>query len=1501
MRKLLPYEHQLIESLAITKEEYLEFVAVQQEYKDPKAGTALDVRASDPATVAIILTIVGTLFQVGAALLAPKPEIPDISDRRRRNREQRFAPSFGFNSTQELASYGDPVNLVYTNQNSFGDVRVAGSLVWSAVDNFGSTQLMRLMVVLGAGEIKGIAYGRTAFGQTSLFDLDRQNVFIFEDKNLADGNSGPPPFDALNGNFADSDLFPASLKPTNDADPAFVIPALDGKKLGYSQAYTPTTSTSLGVFDAIPINVDVKSRDKDGDREEADIAIELRSVTGTANYKWRNDSGDGETFSVDDEIQLFFNNAGYRAKDDAKQPAKQADNLRRQAVESLDFGSTYMLGSAKFRLKAISDPRSIENDEVTADFVCVESGQIPGTPYNEEDPVNEDTGLRKKFEKAKRILGAENEDFGDDPINVSNIVVGDAYKIVEIKNGFDFTTIGASKNEGGIIFVAASTPIDPPDGNTVKNASIEEVELTDIGISFNGTQGVDWTPEYIASVSKNYDVNNRKFTDVDPDDRPDTRAVSYLTPRTKDIQRKGSILYTKDLLEDHLADKPTLQTSRLKKQINRQIKKLQRLIGKIESSKFFGGEQGTLLQCENDFLNGFKTNPPHNPAVEDVELQVFVLSKTQFNNYKNRATVQFETGELANKTYTDVKVGNNYYYTFSYIDSSGRWNLFNFNGHQESKPLAEDDVVFPNDDKLVSLRDKLTAKEKIFYNQKNKNRSLDKSNTSIKQDSVLEGPRVVLNKDTSYNQKGFEEAGDSGGSPDAAAKKRNTVSSKIEARIAKLFAERHEEAIEVIQKDIELLEQLRDEVITSEEDSKGKTGETDRVGTKAVKKAYRDIVKEKKKALGEIEGALSDWDGYTKSFDNNFFTKCLVKADTASYSTLSECNMVNFSFKTKLFRRISGRQKKYGEKGKMKEYSEADNGVKSRMVFFRMSYQQYQSNGELGLLNTVPYVFAVRHGSESDFYTQLSFYSPLENPTKWKFTFTPVYDILAEIRVRSFYNYIFLENSTNQNAVQVGNEHILWYGRSVDRGDSIRYYPDEPERGPIYTNEWDMFSVNSDTQTQFSFESGPEIQLTAVTEQQFGDITSNYENMSMMAVGVFASRGLQDLRSVSALVRHGKICRRVEQLGTTETSDISSSYAPDIFVDTLLDKENGLGKYLTDSNLDKDSLKLAKDFCKNNKLPGSVQLFMDGLIADVGSWREFWIANAPFSLLELARKNGKDTLVPALPVDGEGAAADNDGLPVEVIISALFTTGNILEGSYKEEFLNYGASTEDLIASVIYRDYTAKEVFSKNRSVEVQLSDASVSAVRETFDLSQFVTQREQAIMFGKLLCNQRRYIKKGIEFQTIPSQATVAPGDFIYVDVGLKHWDSYSSGIVMADGTLNAPLMQGQDNGTRNYNFLLYNKTTGATEYKSNISVTTSNGISKAPTLVDDISINYKGWMFVMGQDKPSKRVYRVTEIAIEEEGEVSIKAIEYPCFEEAGGTRAHIADFRASNFEVS
>jgi hypothetical protein len=445
-----------------------------------------------------------------------------------------------------------------------------------------------------------------------------------------------------------------------------------------------------------------------------------------------------------------------------------------------------------------------------------------------------------------------------------------------------------------------------------------------------------------------------------------------------------------------------------------------------------------------------------------------------------------------------------------------------------------------------------------------------------------------------------------------------------------------------------------------------------------------------------------------------------------------------------------------------------------------------------------------------------------------------------------------------------------------------------------------MFSVRGDTRIDFSFENGPEFEIVSVTEQQkegnnkkFNDL---YGDLSMMGVHLYAGRNVQDIRSVSAFVTKGKNCHQINDNGTITVNQNSSSYAPDIFLDTILDQKNGVARYLPTSPADAESLLNAKQFCKNNRLDGGIPLFMDGVIAETSSWREFWIENAPFSLLELARKNGKDTLVPALPVNKDGRAANRDGTPVELKINALFTPGNILEGSYKEEFLDYGVGTQDLAVTVLYRETGENSIFSSTRAVNVKLSDAldEVDIVRQTVDASQFVTQRSQAILIGKLLCNQRRHIRRGIEFQTFPSEAAIEPGSFIYVDIGLEEWDKYTTGSVLANSVLNFPLNVEPKNDT--YTILLYKSETGQTATESK-AVTTSNGVTTAVGL----DSKYEGYVFVMGKAKPSKRVFRVTEVALEEGGEVSVKAIEYPCSEANGVLTALIADFRDTHFTIS
>jgi hypothetical protein len=274
---------------------------------------------------------------------------------------------------------------------------------------------------------------------------------------------------------------------------------------------------------------------------------------------------------------------------------------------------------------------------------------------------------------------------------------------------------------------------------------------------------------------------------------------------------------------------------------------------------------------------------------------------------------------------------------------------------------------------------------------------------------------------------------------------------------------------------------------------------------------------------------------------------------------------------------------------------------------------------------------------------------------------------------------------------------------------------------------------------------------------------------------------------------------------------------------------------------------------------------------------------APYSLLELGRIGGRETLVPAIPCDNAGSITRS------VPISALFNQGNILQDSYREEMLDFGSSVQDLIASVIYRETEVDGVFPRNRSVEVSRADTTeANSVRQTFDLSAFVTRREQAILYGKVLCNQRRFIRRAIEFRTFPTDAPLAPGSYIYVAIGQNQWDQVSTGVVEAGGVLNTPIGQPADGS--GYKVLLY---------RSGSQVTTVSGVTVTGNTAAALA-SYEGWMFVLGTTITRKRVFRVTEVQMDEEGEVTVKALEHPCEESGSSTLSLIANLADNLFTI-
>lgn len=621
-----------------------------------------------------------------------------------------------------------------------------------------------------------------------------------------------------------------------------------------------------------------------------------------------------------------------------------------------------------------------------------------------------------------------------------------------------------------------------------------------------------------------------------------------------------------------------------------------------------------------------------------------------------------------------------------------------------------------------------------------------------------------------------------------------------------------------------------------------------------------------------------------------FFTKALVRIEEASYQTVSKCNIVDFSIKARIFKRISGRQEEYGTDRRSSGYKNSDNGAKYRTAMFIMRVKRPQDSNFV----YAPGIFVIRRAADIDNYVFLRFHTGAHGANtaeNWNFIFEPIYDVAAEIALHpelknadGFVTYCVINNTGTvadrqklfiNNPLYLPNARFEFIG-SIAYGGIFPPYNVQPND----LNEWDVFSNTSDSQIQFSFDNGPEMSIAAVTEQisePFSTFPSLYDNMALIGLNMYSGKAIQDLRSFTVFATQGRLCRLLRTSGDVDgiawgqpnykyLPDTQTGYAntaPDIFIDTILDAQDGIGRHASIHSVNIEQLARSKKFCETNSL------FMDCVIAEPVSWRQFWSQNAGFSLLELAKIGGQDTLIPAVPYN-----RDTGAITQQLTISALFNQGNIIEDSYKEEFIDYGESTQDMIVSVVYRKSETDTVFSSNSSVDVQFADTiEEGAARKTIDASAYITRREQAILLGKFLCNSKRYSQRAMEFKTFPTDSPVFPGAYIYVDLAHNQWDNIRTGIIEDGGFLNLPLGNEVPNGS-GYSMLVYNPDNGASGTQRFTNVTIENNRARIDT--DPLAFqNYVGYLFVIGTVVNNRRIFRVTEVQMDEEGEVTIRGV--------------------------
>ena len=1283
MRRILPYERALIDTLAITEEEYFRFIAYQEQYRDIKDGTIFDVRmgtGAEWALAAAILSIVGTVAQVAATLLAPKPQI-DSPDAPGSRRERRFSPRFGFDSAQDLAQYGSPVNLIYTDidTNPNGGVRAATSLLWSAVHSYGARQYMQILATVGTADIVEIAAERIAFGQTPARQfVNTGNWFYFRSggaitfNNLLKGDSRDP---ARSGRAPVDTVYKPYIVAPNAFD-------------GFSQSFSPSSFSSFGIESPIPINVDVYERQTDGNAINSDNRI---IVTNRGSY-WPALYGVSRLpFPIGHQIVLEI------AKNDGKGnlAEKQAEEDRLVAASSMDVASIYKLGSAKFKVVGIDGDDDLDSKSLKVTLECfddiggINGGYGPWEDYETESVKDQEQEISELLPTLKASLKSKEDELAFNmPITITNLT--------------------ASQQTA---FAAFNSKID----------QIEDL-VDDIAYVVRQPSQLD-----------DYVLENRN-----------------LFP--------GEII--------RLADD----------------------INTLEND------------LENEREEITEERKKANPSASEIARRRVKIAAIKVDIKGLRKKLEFY---VRDRNFADQK-------------------LFNY---------------------LSSIESVVNDVQREF--------------------SRIQGYQVVNDTDFSDLINARRGAG--------------TLNAKEERRILKRVRNRMRQIesriASLIQVDYPAMDR-RNQGLASE-------------------------ISSIQSQIAAIEAELAN----PEALNDYLATKCLVKISQASYETISACKVVNFAIKGKAFMRVQGRQKTYGEID-VDGYRNSDNGLKFRSAFFLMFVKEANSpNSEWRL---VPRVFVLRRAADNEFFFPVYFDAP-DNTKRWSFRFEPVFDVPSEALKYGALRFAYLNAGQNVSSPKsvdipgIPGAKVLYFGTNTapDRNN----LPPK-NKSPFALDEWALYSTSmvlkasgnrkrivacsSDCNIQFSFDAGPEFEITAVTEQQndpnyavnYPDI---YAGMSLAGFNSFSGKEIKNLKSLSVFVTKGKKLRRIAGPDTNGQSsypinpDGQSNYAPDIFLDTVLDKQNGIGQFADPAGIDIDQLGVSKRMCR------TMGYFMDGVIADARAWREFWAEIAPYSMLEFARIGGRDTLIPALPVDATGR------IYRQITISALFNQGNILEDSYKEEFLDYGDSTQDIIATIIYRAPERDGVFPQNTSLTVKLVDADENdARRVSFDLSQFVTSRTQALHYGMMMCMQRRHVRRAVEFKTFPTEAPVRPGSYIYVQSDENRWDNIKSGVIEEGGTLNLPLSEEPINGT--FSVLIYD---GADEVKSLSSVSVSNSVAVGLA-------GYEGWLFVLGTQLTSKRVFKVGEVEMDEQGEVTIRANEHPCIEEGGVTQSLIAQQDETLFTI-
>lgn len=452
-----------------------------------------------------------------------------------------------------------------------------------------------------------------------------------------------------------------------------------------------------------------------------------------------------------------------------------------------------------------------------------------------------------------------------------------------------------------------------------------------------------------------------------------------------------------------------------------------------------------------------------------------------------------------------------------------------------------------------------------------------------------------------------------------------------------------------------------------------------------------------------------------------------------------------------------------------------------------------------------------------------------------------------------------------KNYADVAGEQWRFEYRVIKTSDTYVEY-DQPRSE---TRVWETYSGISEVShygdlITRSCDSNVEHEIVYVNESIAETRTVEYADCAMTGLKLQSSNNFTSLDQLRCYLANGI---EVERLVDNDTGP--SNLFTDLLWYLATNTDTGAGAIIDSSLLDRAQLVLTGRYLRAN------YLLFDDVIAEPVNLRTWLAEKAPSMLCFVAIKNGLLSVNPALPADKNYEIA-----AIPVPITALFTDGNIIDGSLSIEWLEL-EERQMFQAAVIYRRNPYNKLPQQETIVVRYAETGAADLPIEEFDLPH-VTSLEHATKAAKYFLAVRKHVTHTITFQTLPYGVSLAPGDFIRVAVQQSPYSPSNNGVITPDGTVIS--VSPMSDGTYN----VYHWDRSQTE-TSEAALIIAGG--KAQNLLNSV--------FSVKNSNVSSQVYQVEAIDLNEDGIVGIKASGFPV--DSQGHSLIAADVLSStNFEI-